>query len=420
MDEGSMRGARGRTAGLALVVVLAALLPLPVSAQSLDDAVAEGRRLLSEFVDISTTPGVSIAVMVGDSLVWAQGFGLASVEHEVPVTPETRFRIGSISKSLTSVGVGLLVQRGRLDLDAPVQTYVPSFPEKAHPITTRHLGGHLSGIPHYDDVDMVNRVHYESVTHALDKFKDRPLLFEPGERFEYSSFGFNLISAVVEGAAGRPFLEFMEEEVFDPLGMEHTVPDRFDAIIPDRTEFYFATEDGPASRPRLRPGRARGELRHAPFVDNSDVWAGGGFLSTPTDLVTFGRRLLEGALLEAETRDLLWTSMRTNDGEETGYGFGWFVRTAPGGGSGIGHTGGHFGATALLSLYPSEDVVVAVTANLGGSGVGQVAERIIERFREVALGGEPPGSAGSLPLERDDARAPPGSPSVRGSEASRG
>src|SRR5690606_22611261 len=140
-------------------------------------------------------------------------------------------------------------------------------------------------------------------------FKDRPLLFAPGERYHYSSFGFNLLSAVVEGAAGRPFLEYMDEAVFIPLGMEHTEADRYEAIIPHRSGFYEVTDDG--------------ALRHAAYTDNSAVWAGGGFLSTPSDLVAFGSGLLNGDLVRPETLELLFSPMQTTDGEATGYGLGW-------------------------------------------------------------------------------------------------
>lgn len=280
--------------------------------------------------------------------MWVEGFGLADVEHNVPVQIFTRFRIASVSKSLTSAAVGLLHEQGLLDLDIPVQTYVPSFPEKEYPITTRHLGAHLSGLPHYEADDFVNLTHYESVVDALDKFKDRPLLFRPGQRFHYSSFGFNLIGAVVEGAAGRPFLEYMEEAVFSPLGMASTEADRYASIIPHRTSYYEVSDDG--------------ELRHAPYTDNSDLWAAGGFLSTPRDLVVFGRAMLNDELFEPETTALLFGQARTADGEATESGLGWFLNEVDGHAT-VGHTGGHFGASAFLLMIPEKQIVIAAAAN---------------------------------------------------------
>lgn len=325
----------------------------PIHAQTLEDAVRESRAIVDRFMAASPTPGLSIAVHLADSLVWAEAFGLANVEHGVRASTETLFRIASISKPLTSVAVGLLHERGLLGLDEPVQRYVPSYPVKEHPITTRQLGGHLAGLPHYSGQDLTNFVSYASVTAALDKFKERPLLFTPGARFQYSSFGFNLISAVVEGAAGVPFLTFMHDEVFKPLGMRNTTADDYRRIIPNRSGFYQREPSG--------------GVRHAPFTDNSDLWAGGGFLSTPTDLVTFGSRLIRGDLLAPETLEILFTSMATADGAQTGYGLGWSVGRTENGELTISHTGGHFGATAFLMMLPERELVVAVTMNISSS-----------------------------------------------------
>ncbi|MBT5876344.1 MAG: beta-lactamase family protein [Candidatus Latescibacteria bacterium] len=338
-------------------------------AQTLDEAVRDSRVEIEQFLVESSTPGLSIAVQLRDHVVWAEGFGLANVEFGVPVTTETLFRVGSISKALTSAAVGLLHERGELDLDAPVQTYVPSFPEKKYPITTRQLGGHLSGLPHYGPEDFQNFVPYSSVVAALDKFKNRQLLFRPGDQYLYSSFGFNLISAVIEGAAGESFLLFMHDEIFDPLGMEHTVADDYRAVIPNRTSFYELN--------------ASGQLGNAPFTDNSDVWAAGGFLSTPTELVTFAHGLTTGDLLSPETLQVLFKSMTTSAGEQTGYGLGWRVRENADGQVTISHVGGHFGASAELVVSTSQGLIIAVTANMSGANVAVVLNEVGKRFSTV-------------------------------------
>jgi serine beta-lactamase-like protein LACTB, mitochondrial len=359
-----------KTTGYAKFAGLIALLHAAggdvATAQSLDAATQASRAVVERFMSTSRTPGLSVAVQVNDSLVWVDSFGLADVEHGVPITPATLFRIGSISKALTSAAVGLLHQRRLLDLDAPIQTYVPSFPNKDHAITTRHLGGHLSGLPHYAAEDFANFIPYESVLEALDKFKDRPLLFRPCERFGYSSFGFNLISAAVEAVADTPFLVFMAKEVFERLGMRNTVPDEYRRIVPHRTGFYELNESG--------------ELGNAPFTDNSDVWAGGGLLSTPADLVTFGHGLLRGDLLTPETLEILFTSMKTVNGEATGYGLGWAVWKDDVCERIIGHGGSHFGATAMLWMCPSRQLIVAITTNLSGAQLSTPVDEIVRNF----------------------------------------
>jgi CubicO group peptidase (beta-lactamase class C family) len=299
-------------------------------------------------------PGLGIAVLVEGRIVWAEGFGFADLEQRVPVWPHTRMRIGSISKTLTSAALGLLYEQNKLDLDAPVQKYVPTFPRKQHPITTRQLGGHLAGIRHYQDgpeSEMFSTRHFETVLAGLSLFANDPLLFKPGERYHYSTHGWNLLSAVVEGASGEDFLSYMQHYVFDPLGMRHTGADLNAPVISNRARFYVRGEDV--------------RWMNAPYVDNSYKWAGGGFLSTPEDIVRFGWAIIDGQLLRPETVRLWTTSQRTNDGKETGYGIGWAVGEDPGGRREIGHAGGSVGGASRLLIYPDQRVVVAAIVNTG-------------------------------------------------------
>jgi CubicO group peptidase (beta-lactamase class C family) len=303
--------------------------------------------------------------MYCSTLVWTAGFGFADLESRVRATPQTRFRVGSISKALTSAALGRLLEEGRLDLDAPVRELVPEYPDQGHPITSRQLAAHLSGIPHYEERDLINRVHYGDVIHALDKFKDRPLLSVPGERCYYSSFGWNLLAAVIQRAAGMDFLEYMQREVFEPVGMTHTEADRSDVRIPQRSCFYEIEPDG--------------GVVDAPAVDNSDLWAAGGFLSTAEDLVRFGDAILQGSLLMPATVDVLWEIRKTASGEETGYGLGW--RWSPlKGHRQVGHDGSHVGCTGRLTIFPDDDLVLAILTNANSRELSATLERIALRM----------------------------------------
>src|SRR5215467_6458360 len=208
-------------------------------------------------------PGLTLAVAVDGKIVYAEGFGYADLEQRVPVWPTTKFRIASDSKPLTAAGLMLLVEQGRIDLDAPVEKYVPSFPDKGAKITARLLAGHLAGIRHYRDDEFQIARHYDSVLEGLEIFAADPLVSPPGKEFHYSSYGFNLLSAVMESAAGENFLAYMRSHVFVPLGLRHTVADQTAEIIEQRARPYRKTDDG--------------VLRNAPYVDNSYKWAGGGF-----------------------------------------------------------------------------------------------------------------------------------------------
>jgi CubicO group peptidase (beta-lactamase class C family) len=364
-----------RTAARAAAIVLAVAssafaqsppAPAPAREREPGGAVARARAIIEVGMLQSLAPGAQIAVSRAGRTVWSESFGCADVELDVPVARDTRLRIGSVSKPLTAAALGLLVEEGRLDLDLPVQAYVPDFPKKAWPITTRQLAGHLAGIRHYEGDEFQIRDHYPTVRAGLAIFENDALLFEPGTRFSYSSYGWNLLSAVVEGASGEPFLAFMEKRVFMPAGMTHTSADDPAPIVPGRGRFYTRDLD-------------TGAVDNALYVDNSYKWAGGGFLSTAEDLVAFANALLEGRLVRPETLRLLWTSQQTSDGKDTDYGIGWSVDRDSKGRRRVRHSGGAQGGTANLVIYPEERLVVALLVNSDESFTGR-APAIAEVF----------------------------------------
>jgi CubicO group peptidase (beta-lactamase class C family) len=319
-------------------------------------------------------PGASITIIRNGQVVLNRGFGTADLENRVAATPETRFRIGSVSKPLTSIALGLLVDEGRLDLDAPVQRYVPGFPAKRWPITVRQVAGHLAGIRHYREGEFGNQRPYPTLTDGLRMFQDDSLLFEPGSRFAYSSFGWNLLGAVIEGASGQPYLTFMRDRVLVPLGLSHTIADFPDSLIPSRAQFYTRAD-------------STGPIVNAPFVDNSYKWPGGGYLSTTEDLARWGAAMIEGKLLRRVTRDLLWSPMTTRDGKSTGYGIGWTVRSDSLGRRQVYHTGGSMGGTAILLLYPEQHLTLALLVNSDRT-LNDLASRIARWYLDDARLGD--------------------------------
>jgi CubicO group peptidase (beta-lactamase class C family) len=327
---------------------------------------AVGNELLARGI-----PGLSVAVAVDGHLVYAEGFGYADLEQRVSAWPTTKYRIGSISKPLTAVGLVQLVERGKLDLDAPVQKYVPSFPDKGTKITARLLAGHLAGIRHYQGDEIYISKHYDKVIDGLAIFENDPLASPPGTAFHYSSYGFNLLSAVMESAAGEDFLSYMQKNVFTPMGLIDTIADQNRAIIPQRARFYEREKDGP--------------IVNAAYVDSSYKWAGGGFLSTPEDLVRFGSLLLHPGFLSENALHMLFTSQKTSAGQETGYGMGFFIRKSESGQRVYEHAGGSIGASCQLIVYPDSHVVIAMLTNGGlpiawkASDVESIAEPFASR-----------------------------------------
>ncbi len=312
-------------------------------------------------------PGISVAVAVDGKIVYSEGFGYSDLEQRVPVWPTTKFRIASISKPLTAVGLMELVQAGKVDLDAPVQKYVPTFPDKGAVITVRRIAGHLGGIRHYKDDEFLIQKHYGSVLKGLKIFQDDPLVSPPGTKFNYSSYGFNLVSAVIEAASGENFLSYMQSHVFTPLGLVHTTADQNTQIVEQRSRFYDIPKDGP--------------IENAPYVDNSYKWAGGGFLSTAEDLTRFGSAVLQPGILNAQSLKTMFTSQKTTAGEETGYGIGWGIYKTASGKQAYAHSGGAIGGTSQLIVYPESHIVVAVIANLSGAQwKREEIEAVAEKF----------------------------------------
>ena len=164
-------------------------------------AIDSARTLVESFMALTDVPGASVTVMVDGRIVWSEGFGYADLELGTPVRAGlTKFRIGSVSKPLTAAALGVLVDQGKIDLDAPIQTYVPDFPEKRGPVTLRLLAGHLAGIRHYRGAEFLSSTNYETVAEGLAIFAADTLLFAPGSAYSYSSYGWNLISAAIENA----------------------------------------------------------------------------------------------------------------------------------------------------------------------------------------------------------------------------
>lgn len=362
-----------RISRLVLLAVATASSPMLLAGRAAGQGPQVGpevaaRVLLDSVMEAHSIPGLSAAVGRGSRVLWSEGFGFADLTHGVPVTQLTKFRVGSVSKPLTAAALGVLLDAGRLDLDAPVQRYVPSFPEKRWPITTRQLAGHLAGVRHYRGMENLSSARYATVLSGLAIFQADSLLHEPGTAYAYSSYGWNLISAVVEGAAEEPFLAYMNRVVFDPLGMRHTVAGHTDSIIPHRTRFYVQGQDG--------------RVLNAPYVDNSYKWAGGGFLSTPEDLLRFAAAHLSADFLSAATLEVLFASQRLQDGEETGYGIGWRSGENSRGERIVSHTGGSVGGTTVLVVNRDTGAIVAVTANLSRAPITtDLAARIVDLFR---------------------------------------
>ena len=365
-------------------------LPAPRWAEPMMRAEQLVRSSLTE----QNLPGLSVAIGIGGEIVWAEGFGYADLERRAPVTPQTRFRIGDVSDTLTSVAVGLLLEKQRLNLDADIQVYVPEFPEKQWPVNVRQLMAHTAGV-RTDAGDEESLEPCERTLDGLKRFADSPLRFEPGTQFRSSSYGWILVSAAVEAAAKEPFFSFMRRQIFDPVGMDATRPDSVKGPIPDRATFYFPRF---AADNRYGPQLAR-EGDHSCFA------GAGAFLSTPSEMVRFGMAVNGGKLLQPATVEMLQTSQRLASGEETGYGLGWKLETVSLAGestrmAGHGTKPDFIGTSAYLMTFPEHGIVVAVISNTSFADAKSIALKIAQVFAQEPRTASPSSSTERLPLVR--------------------
>jgi CubicO group peptidase (beta-lactamase class C family) len=334
----------------------------------------ESRRLARALVVRDNLPGLSVAVAVDGEIVWAEGFGWADSDRRTPVTPLMRVRLGALSKPLTAFAAALLHDRGSLDLDAPVQRYVPAYPKKQWTVTTRELMGDVAGVHRVrgDNNDAMPVEHCASLADAVALFAGDPLLFEPETEHRYSIYGWILVSAVVEGAAEEPFARFMARQVFEPLSMERTV-------VSETKDLEGVTSLSPQSLFGRRLG-----VKEASPPDYSCLAGAGAFLSTPTDLVRLGSAMRKPGLLKADTIAAFQTPTRLASGESTTYALGWTVRSVQLAGKPTrlaSHRGSPWGGSVSLLTFPDLGLAIAAAANItDASGVYPFALQVAETF----------------------------------------
>ena len=307
-----------------------------------DEAGSRALELMEEHRSSINAPALSAALAVDGELVWVGAVGYADIETEMPATPETIFRIGSTSKAITGTTLARLVERGEMNLDAPLSSYMAELPNESWAnITPRQLASHSSGLPHYkENGDLLGLYqtialdrHYDDVRDALAVFDESPLLFEPGTDFFYSSLGTVLLGAVMSEVTGVPYRQLVQREVIEPAAMTSTFSASDSDRRADRLATFYYTDEG-----RHREWRD---------VDLSQRLPGGGFASTPSDLARLGAMYFDEDYLALQTRETFWSPQRLADGEvnEQNYAIGWRWREWDIEGVGIARNANHGGVS---------------------------------------------------------------------------
>ncbi|KAL0269714.1 UNVERIFIED_CONTAM: hypothetical protein PYX00_007353 [Menopon gallinae] len=366
------------------------------------------RELVKKFQHETGAPGVVVGVSVDGNVIWEEGFGYSDLEQGAHCHADTAMRIASISKPITMALLAKMWEDGKVDIDKPIHSYVSNFPikkvdDEVVTITARQLASHTAGIRHYtkkgesQDKDSVSKEFYikdkyESVENSLELFKNDDLLFKPGTSFVYTTHGYTLLSAVMEGAEKKSFKD-MIQDLFKLFGMQNTYLDDVNTIIYNRSSYYSKNK--------------KGRLINAELADTSYKWAGGGIVSTVGDLLKFGNAMLycyqqtasdKSGYLKQKTVQEMWTPVEhsTMGWEKgAGYGLGWVVvphRNDIGGldtqNFYIGHGGGAVGASSILMIVPrpsSERAIpsgisVAVLTNLQDVSCHKLAKKIAQEF----------------------------------------
>ncbi|HEX2081359.1 MAG TPA: serine hydrolase [Longimicrobium sp.] len=345
---------------LAIIPALVLSVPAPaVHAQTAAPAAAEARVTVDPALagaDSALTalypanqPGAAVLVARDGRVLMRKAYGAASLELGVPLRPEHVFRVGSITKQFTAVALLMLVDEGKVSLDDELTRFFPDYPTHGHRITVEHLLTHTSGIQSYTGMPAYATGMRRDLTteQLIAMFRDQPMEFAPGERWNYNNSGYALLGGIIERVSGMSYADFLRTRIFEPLGMRSTFYEEDDAIVPGRVPGYARTEQG---------------WQPATYVSMTQPYAAGALISTVDDQLAWQRAVAEGRLLKPETWRRAFAAYRLSDGRSSGYGYGWFVGEAAGRPS-IEHGGDINGFSTNGLWIPSERLHVIVLAN---------------------------------------------------------
>jgi D-alanyl-D-alanine carboxypeptidase len=331
--------------------------PPPTLAARVDALVADAMR-------DGRTPAVSVAVARGGRIVLAKGYGLANVELNVPATPDTVYRIGSITKQFTAAAVMQLVEQGKMSLDDPIEKYLPDYPVRGRHITIRHLLNHTSGIKSYTSLGLkFLAVTRQDLSHEslIALFKDEPDDFQPGEKWLYDNSGYYLLGVILEKATGFKYADYVQRQLFAPLRLSSTRYCDVEPVVKNRAAGY-----------QLGPDM---QLRNADFISMKNPFAAGALCSTVTDLVAWTTALAGGKVVSTASYQQMTAPTKLNDGKEQAYGFGLMPGDLEGHPH-VSHGGGINGFASMLMYFPKGDVTVAVLTNSSTGPATRIASGI--------------------------------------------
>jgi len=297
-------------------------------------------------------PGAAVLVMKDGMPLLRKGYGLANLELGVPIRPEMVFRIGSITKQFTAVGILMLVKEGKLALDDEITRFLPDYPTHGQKITVETLLTHTSGIQSYTDMPSWLALWRKDFTvpELVALFKNEPMRFKPGEKWEYDNSGYILLGAILEKVSGKSYADFVRQRIFEPLGMKHSYYGADEPIIPGRVTGYEKRDHG---------------FVNAAYLSMTQPYAAGSLLSSVDDLALWDAALYTDKLVPRALLERAWTPYRLENGSSTGYGYGWGIWQYEGHRV-VEHEGGINGFATSGMRLPDDHVYVTVLSNCPG------------------------------------------------------
>jgi D-alanyl-D-alanine carboxypeptidase len=369
------------------LLIAMVLFALASVASPTDTIESQLDRLLTRASGATGKPGIAVAIQRGHDVIYSKGFGYADVEHRVPVTPETVFPIGSITKTMTGLAITQLIEAGKIDLDAPAGKYVPELPSPVRDTLVRHLLNHTSGIVNYTELPEFPRDAERSVTReeVLSWFATKPLQFTPGSRYSYTNSGTFLLGLIIEHVTGQAYDEYLRQHIFTPFGMQHTSTADWRTLVDHRARGYRRNAAG---------------LVNAPRYDPLVAFSAGEVMSTTGDMLKYQQGVFVGTTTSNAVRERLHRLERLGDGTLNPYSLGCLVHVELAGHRRIMHSGDISGFSAHYSYYPEDDTTIVVLTN-SDSGVPPVS--LEAKLARVVLGIAEP-SRNKVPLTEEVSR----------------
>src|SRR5215467_12619307 len=319
------------------------------------EMVARMEQIVQSYIPTKQFMG-SVLVAQNGKILLDKGYGFANLEWEVPNTPTTKFRLGSVTKQFTAASILLLEERGKLSVQDPVKKYMPDAPAAWDKITIFHVLTHTSGIPSLTSFPEFRSKEAQAMTpqQLVDWFRDKPLEFEPGTKWNYSNSGYILLGYLIEKVSGQSYIDFLQQNIFTPLGMKDSGYDSNSTVIAHRAAGYAPGKNGP---------------ENAGFVHMSIPFSAGALYSTTEDLLRWEQGLFGGKVLKPESLAKMTAPFKED------YAFGLAV-TSKDGHKRIEHGGGIEGFNTSLTYYPDGKLVVVVLANLNGPFADQIGNQL--------------------------------------------